>query len=106
MKLTKSLADNLFEELHNNECKYCKSCLEYNCIKNNQLIFKCSKCNINYEKEVNNDLIKTFANTSLPEKEDFCSNLNMEYIADADYKQAKRVWKDFEIKYLGENHDL
>ena len=30
----------------------------------------------------------------------------MEYIADADYKQAKRVWKDFEIKYLGENHDL
>ena len=30
----------------------------------------------------------------------------MDYIADADYKQAKRVWKDFEIKYLGENHDL
>ena len=30
----------------------------------------------------------------------------MEDIADADYVQAKRVPKDFEIKYLGEYRDL
>ena len=30
----------------------------------------------------------------------------MEDITDADYANAKRVCKDFEIKYLGEHHDL
>ena len=30
----------------------------------------------------------------------------MEDITDADYAQAKRVCKDFEIKNLGEHHDL
>ena len=30
----------------------------------------------------------------------------MEDITDADYVYAKRVCKDFEIKYLGENHDF
>ena len=44
--------------------------------------------------------------TSLPEKEDFYSHLNMEDIIAADYVQAKRVCKDFEIKNLGEYHDL
>ena len=32
-----------------------------------------------------------FHETSLPEKEDFCSYLNMEYITDADYEHTKRV---------------
>ena len=39
-------------------------------------------------------------------KEDFYSHLNMEDITDADYVRAKRVCKDFEIKYLGEYYDL
>ena len=30
----------------------------------------------------------------------------MEDITNADYMHAKRVCKDFEIKYLGEHHDL
>ena len=38
--------------------------------------------------------------------EDFYSHLNMEYITHADYSHAKRVCKDFEIKHLGEYHDL
>ena len=44
--------------------------------------------------------------TSLPEKEDFYSHLSMEDITDADYVHAKRVYKSFEIKHLGEYHDL
>ena len=34
-------------------------------------------------------------------KKFFYSHLNMEDITDADYKHAKRVCKDFEIKQLG-----
>ena len=47
-----------------------------------------------------------FNATSLSEKEDFYSHLNMEDITDADFAHAKRVCKDFEIKKLGENYDL
>ena len=34
------------------------------------------------------------------------SRLNMEYITNWDYTYAKRVCKDFELKKLGEYHDL
>ena len=47
-----------------------------------------------------------FNETTLPEKEEFYSNLNMEDITDADYVHGKRVCKDFEIKNSGEYHDL
>ena len=47
-----------------------------------------------------------FNETSLPEKEDFYSHLNMEDITDVDYAHAKRICKDFEIKNLGEYLDL
>ena len=43
---------------------------------------------------------------SLPEKEEFYSNLNMREITDADYMHPKRVCKDFEIRSFGEHHDL
>ena len=49
---------------------------------------------------------KRFNETLLPEKEYFCSNLNMEDITDPNYKQAKKVWYDFEIKNLGYDYDL
>ena len=39
-----------------------------------------------------------FNKTSLPEKEDFYSYLNMEDCTDSDYTHAERVCKDFEIK--------
>ena len=47
-----------------------------------------------------------FNETSLLEKEDFYSHLNMEDITDADYTHVKRVCKGFEIKIFGECHDL
>ena len=49
-----------------------------------------------YPYEYMNDWEK-FNETTLPEKEDFYSHLNMEDITDADYAHAKRVCKDFEI---------
>ena len=44
--------------------------------------------------------------TSLPEKENFYSHLNMEDITDEDYMHRRRVCLDFKIKHLGEYHDL
>ena len=38
--------------------------------------------------------------TSLPEKEDVYSHLNMEDITEADYVHSERVCKDFEIKKI------
>ena len=45
-------------------------------------------------------------NETLTEKEEFYSNLNIEDIIDAEYIHAKRNCEDFEIKNLGEYHDL
>ena len=47
-----------------------------------------------------------FNETTVPEKEEFYSNLNIEDITDADYVHAKRVCKELEIKNLGECYDL
>ena len=44
--------------------------------------------------------------TSLPEKEDFYSYLNIEDIIDADYAHTKSVCKDFQTKNSGECHHL
>ena len=48
---------------------------------------------------------KRINETSLPKKEDFQSNLNMEGITNMNYRHAKRVYKDFKRKILGEYHD-
>ena len=66
------LVDNLSEGLHDNKCVNCKFCLDYMRTKNEKLIFKCSICKQNYEKDFNKELIKRFANTY-----EFCNkNLN------------------------------
>ena len=58
-----NLVDNLSEELHNNRCVDCKSCLDYMKIKDEKLIFRCFSFKKNYEKDYNKELIKRFANT-------------------------------------------
>ena len=47
-----------------------------------------------------------FDETTLPSKEAFYSNLNLEDISDEDYIHAQKVWDVFEINNLGEYHDL
>ena len=46
-----------------------------------------------------------FNETSLPNKESFYSNLNMENIEDIDYRHGNNVFKRFKLKHLGEYHD-
>ena len=42
----------------------------------------------------------------LPSKEDFYSILNDKHIEDKDYQHAQNVWNTFNIKNMGEYHDL
>ena len=52
------------------------------------------------------DSREKFNETSLPDKEAFYSNLNMEDIADFDYMRAKIIFKNLINKNLGDYHDL
>ena len=49
---------------------------------------------------------KHFNEIPLPEKEEFCSNLNIENLTYADCMHAKRLYKDFDISIFGEYYDL
>ena len=42
----------------------------------------------------------------LPPMEAFYSKLNISGVGNEDYEHANRVWKEFRLKDLGENHDL
>ena len=47
-----------------------------------------------------------FEETKLPPKEALYSKLNMSGVSSENYEHACKVWKEFEIKNLGEYHDL
>ena len=47
-----------------------------------------------------------FNETSLPSKESFYSNLNMEHIDDIDYRRGNNIFNKFKLSNLGDYHDL
>ena len=52
------------------------------------------------------DSFEKFDQTELPAKEHFYSILNDQDITDDEYDHAKKVWKTFKMKTMGEYHDL
>ena len=54
----------------------------------------------------NMDKLEKFYEATLPPKEVFYSNLNLEHISDVNYVHAQKVWDVSEIKNLDEYHDL
>ena len=52
------------------------------------------------------DTWERFNEISLPSKEDFYSNLNMEHISNIDCRHAASVFKRFKLENLGNYHDL
>ena len=52
------------------------------------------------------DSWQRFDETSLPDKDAFYSNLNMEDITDVDYRHRKTVFEYLVNKNLGDYHDL
>ena len=130
-----NLVDNLSEGLHSGKCTDCKSCLDYMITKGDQLIFRCFERRKNYKKDLNNELIKRFANIYL-----FCNEDINKYmlllrkvvypyehmdswerfdgtslpdkeafysnITDVDHRHAKRVFKSLNNKNIGNYHGL
>ena len=52
------------------------------------------------------DSWERFNENTIPPKESFYSELNLENIMDKDYEHVKKVLETFEIKHFGEYHDL
>ena len=103
--------------------------------KNEKLVLECYNCKQRYKELIkrfastysfcNNDLNKfilllrkgvypyeymdnweRFNETSLPSKESFYNNLNMEDIDDIDYRHANNVFNKFKLNNSGDYHDL
>ena len=52
------------------------------------------------------DSFRRFDETSLPNREDFYSQLYDEDISEGQYKHSQKVWDSLRLKNLGEYHDL
>ena len=52
------------------------------------------------------DSFEKFDQMELPTKEQFYSTLNDQHITNDEYNHARKVWKAFNIKTMGEYHDL
>ena len=52
------------------------------------------------------DNFEKFSETSLPSREKFYNDLSKEHISDDDYNFIHELWKTFQLKNLGELHDL
>ena len=117
------LVDNMSGNFNSIECKSCTEnnrCEEYKkliegLIKTFPSIYQFCNGNLNkfvllLRKDVypykDMDSWEKFDETSLPDKKDFYRNLDLEHIVDLDYAHAQKVWDVFEIKNLGEYHDL
>ena len=117
------LVDNMSGNFNNIKCK---SCTENNrCAECKKLVEGLIKKFSSIHQFCNGDLNKfilllrkgvfpyeymdsweKFDENTLPPKKAFYSNLNLEDISDEDYAHAQKVWDVFEIKNLGEYHDL
>ena len=100
--------------MENNRCEECEKLIE-GLIKKFASIYQF--CNADLNKFVlllrkvvypyeGIDNWEKFDKTTLPLKETFYSNLNLESISDEVYAHAQIVWEVFEIKNRSEYHDL
>ena len=100
------------------DCKECKASytkLPNESLKNFPTLYKFCNGNLNkfflllrkgiYPYEYI-DNWERFDEKTVPPKEAFYSELNLENITDKDYEHVKKVWEAFEIKNLGKYHDL
>ena len=73
-------------------------------------VFKGKRLNLMSQKGVYPydfmDSFEKFNQTELPTKDQFYSILHNQHITDDEYDHAKKVWKTFKIKTMGEYHDL
>ena len=89
----------------NNRCKECKKLIE-GLIKKFPSIYQFCNGNLNKFILLLRKGVYPYDETTLPPKEAFHSSLNLEDISNDDYAHAQKVWDVFEIKNLGEYHNL
>ena len=102
----------------NYKCKECKksySKLTNESIKNFPTLYKVCNSDLNkfflllrkgaYPYE-DMDSWEKIEETTVPAKEAFYNELNLEGLSGADYEHVKKVWEVFKIKNCGEYHDL
>ena len=93
-----SSLDNLVKNLPDEAFKYTKQ------------EFKKEQFNLMKQKGIypydHMDCFDRFNEIQLPEKQDFYSILNNEHISDEQYKHAQNVWDTFNLKTMGDYHDL
>ena len=93
-----SSLDNLIKNLPDEAFKYTKQGF-----KNEQFNLMKRKGIYPYDHM---DSFEKFNNTQLPNKDEFHSILNNEHITDEDYQHAQNVWNTFNLKTMGDYHDL
>ena len=93
-----SILDKLVNNLPKDDLKYTSQ------------VFKGKRLNLMTQKGLYPydfmDSFEKFNQTELPTKDQFYSILNDQHITDDEYDHAKKVWKTFKIKTMGEYHDL
>ena len=93
-----SSLDNLVKNLPDEAFKYTKH------------EFKKEQFNLMKQKGIypydHMDCFDRFNETKLPVQQDFYSILNNEHISDEQYKHAQNVWDTFNLKTMGDYHDL
>ena len=93
-----SSLDKLVSNLHRESLKYTSK------------EFKDKKLNLMIRKGIYPydymDCFDRFNEQIIPTKEEFYSILNDQHISDEDYNHAQNVWNTFELRNMGEYHDL
>ena len=72
--------------------------------------YSCSQCELLIRKGIYPyeymDSWDRLEETKLPSIKAFYSNLNMSGVSDEDYEHARKVWREFRVRNMGEYHDL
>ena len=98
LQFMNSSLDNLIKNLPDEAFKYTKQEFE-----KEQFNFMKRKGIYPYDHM---DCFDRFNETKLPVQQDFYSILNNEHISDEQYKHAQNVWNTFNLKTMGDYHDL
>ena len=98
LQFMNSSLDNLIKNLPDEAFKYTKQ------------EFKKEQFNLMKQKGIypydHMDSFDRFNETKFPVQQDFYSILNNEHISDEQYKHAQNVWDTFNLKTMGDYHDL
>ena len=95
-----NLVDNLAEGIHKIKCKDCDCFLEYQCVKENLIKYKCLSCNKDYSNKLDEKLKKRFKNTFKFSDNDIDKFILLFRTGVYPYETALPEKKDFYRKYI------